>query len=229
MKSMIVRAVYLALVALLATGSVAMAQESQPTANPAVAAPESLPASQPVEHRSEANLVLPDLGSVEFLGVKGNTLLLFGLVVCVLGLLFGFVMYADLKKLPVHSSMREISELIYETCKTYLITQGKFILFLELFIGSIMVVYFGFLRHFDAARVVIILIASLVGIAGELRRRLVRHPDQHLRKLPLGLRVAPRQAVPDLLDSAQSGDVDRHAADLDRALDHACDSAFRAG
>ena len=73
-----------------------------------------------------------------------------GLVVCVLGLVFGLVIYGQLKNLPVHQSMREISELIYETCKTYLITQGKFILILEVFIGVIIVLYFGFLLHFEA-------------------------------------------------------------------------------
>ena len=84
----------------------------------------------------EANLVLPDLSQVTFLGgIDGHTLLYRGLVVCALGLLFGLVIYSQLKNLPVHSSMLEISELIYETCKTYLITQGKFLLILELFIG----------------------------------------------------------------------------------------------
>ena len=91
---------------------------------------------------------LPDLSSQSFLGIDGHTLLLGGLVVCVLGLVFGLVIYLQLKNLPVHQSMREISELIYETCKTYLITQGKFILLLEVFIGAIIVVYFGCLRHF---------------------------------------------------------------------------------
>src|ERR1051326_172778 len=81
-------------------------------------------------------------------------------------MVFGFVMYTQLRNLPVHSSMREISELIYETCKTYLTTQGKFILLLEVFIGAIMVVYFGWLRHFEALRVVIIIVFSLIGIAG---------------------------------------------------------------
>jgi K(+)-stimulated pyrophosphate-energized sodium pump len=89
-----------------------------------------------------------------------------GLAVCVLGLLFGMVIYNQLKNLPVHRSMREISELIYETCKTYLITQGKFILLLELFIGVIMVFYFGVLQDFSAAKVTIILLFSLIGIAG---------------------------------------------------------------
>jgi K(+)-stimulated pyrophosphate-energized sodium pump len=115
---------------------------------------------------SEADLLLPDLGSVNFLGFSGHNLLLGGLVVCVLGMLFGLVTYVQLKNLPVHKSMREISELIFETCKTYLVTQGKFILILEAFIGAVMVVYFGWLRHFEAVKVVVILLFSLIGIAG---------------------------------------------------------------
>jgi len=115
----------------------------------------------------EATLVLPDLGSVSFLGgVAGNRLLVGGIVVCLLGLVFGLAMSTHLKNLPVHKSMREISELIYETCKTYLITQGKFILLLEALIGLVMVIYFGVLRHFEPAKVAIILLFSLIGIAG---------------------------------------------------------------
>lgn len=115
---------------------------------------------------SEADLILPDLSSVAFQGITGFNLLLYGLVICVLGMMFGWMMYGRLKRLPVHPSMKEISELIYETCKTYLITQGKFILLLEALIGAIIVIYFGWLRHFPLDRVLIILIFSLVGIAG---------------------------------------------------------------
>jgi K(+)-stimulated pyrophosphate-energized sodium pump len=115
----------------------------------------------------EASLVLPDLSSVTFFGgIDGHNLLLAGIVVCMLGLLFGLAMYMNLKKLPVHRAMREISELIYETCKTYLITQGKFILILEIFIGIVIVLYFGFLVGMEPFRVAIILAFSLVGIAG---------------------------------------------------------------
>jgi K(+)-stimulated pyrophosphate-energized sodium pump len=114
----------------------------------------------------EASLKIPDLSSVPVGGFDGRTLLMLGLGVCVLGLVFGLVIFTQLKNLPVHAAMREISELIYETCKTYLITQGKFILLLELFIGVIIVVYFGFLQHFDATRVIIILLFSLIGIGG---------------------------------------------------------------
>src|SRR5881296_3437310 len=94
----------------------------------------------------EANLRIPDLNSVQFLGMGGGRLLTFGLIVCALGLLFALVIYGRLKRLPVHSSMREISELIYETCKTYLITQGKFILVLWVFIAFIISAYYGWLN-----------------------------------------------------------------------------------
>src|SRR5712691_4242252 len=114
----------------------------------------------------EARLILPDLGSVQFLGMSGRSLLLLGLVICALGLAFGISIFNQLKKLAVHRSMLEVSELIYETCKTYLITQGKFILILEGFIGVIMVIYFGWLRHFEVEKVVAILVFSLLGIAG---------------------------------------------------------------
>ncbi|HKB14693.1 MAG TPA: sodium/proton-translocating pyrophosphatase, partial [Planctomycetota bacterium] len=114
----------------------------------------------------EASLVLPDLGAVEFLGLKGSTLLTFGIGVCLIGMVFGLLTYRRLRALPVHAAMREISELIYETCKTYLLTQAKFILILECFIGAIIVYYFGALRDFTATKVVTILAFSLVGIAG---------------------------------------------------------------
>src|SRR4051794_19222537 len=117
---------------------------------------------------SEADLTLPDLSNpdVTFFGMTGHNLLLGGLFVCVLGLLFGMVMYTQLKNMPVHRSMREISELIFETCKTYLTTQGKFILLLELFIGIVMFIYFYTLRGYDIGKVITILIFSLIGIAG---------------------------------------------------------------
>ncbi len=114
----------------------------------------------------EANLVLPDLSQVDFLGYNARTLLTGGIGVCVLGLLFGLVSYGRLQKLPVHRSMLEVSELIYETCKTYLVTQGKFILILEVFVGLIIALYFGLLLHFPLFRVGIILLFSLIGIAG---------------------------------------------------------------
>jgi K(+)-stimulated pyrophosphate-energized sodium pump len=138
---------------------------------------------------SEDSLILPDLSSVKFMGVPGRTLLMFGLLICVAGLAFGLFFYQKLKNLPVHRSMLDVSELIYETCKTYLKTQGKFILLLWVFIAAIMVAYFGFLttpshtagpagpgtpagnvaeptQLSTFAKVAIILFFSLVGIAG---------------------------------------------------------------
>jgi len=114
----------------------------------------------------EANLKLPDLSQVNFLGTDGHRLLLIGILFCVFGLGFGLVIYTRLKNLPVHRAMREISELIYETCKTYLITQGKFLLLLWAFIAVVIVLYFGVLLKYEAMRVVIILLFSVVGIAG---------------------------------------------------------------
>jgi K(+)-stimulated pyrophosphate-energized sodium pump len=119
-----------------------------------------------VANASEAELVIPDLGSVFFQGVSGHNLLVGGLLICLLGMGFGFMQFLQIKNLPVHRSMREISELIYETCKTYLITQGKFIALLWAFIAAIMVVYFGVLQHYETLKVVIIVLFSIVGILG---------------------------------------------------------------
>ncbi|MFI5059496.1 MAG: sodium-translocating pyrophosphatase [Candidatus Acidiferrales bacterium] len=122
------------------------------------------------EAGGEAGLKLPDLSQVQFLGVDGHKLLLFGIVFCVFGLIFGLAIYSRLKNLPVHSSMREISELIYETCKTYLITQGKFLLLLWIFIAIVIVLYFGFLAPVPGQSVAvtlpIILLFSVVGMGG---------------------------------------------------------------
>jgi K(+)-stimulated pyrophosphate-energized sodium pump len=125
----------------------------------------------------EANLVVPDLASQTFLGITGRSLLLSGLLVCGLGLLFGLIIYSQLRNLRVHDAMREMSELIYETCKTYLTQQGKFLAVLWLFIGAVTALYFGTLatttdaagnvtHGFSAGKVAIILFFSLVGIAG---------------------------------------------------------------
>src|SRR5246127_3110227 len=128
--------------------------------------------AQPSEGASgEASLKLPDLSQVSFLGgIDGHKLLLIGILFCVFGLLFGLVIFTKLKNLPVHRAMLEISELIYETCKTYLVTQGKFILILWAFIAVIIAVYFGWLSPVPgksiAVTLPIILMFSLVGIAG---------------------------------------------------------------
>jgi K(+)-stimulated pyrophosphate-energized sodium pump len=127
---------------------------------------------EPAGGGGEANLVLPDLSTpdVSFFGMSGHALLMWGLLFCVGGLLFGLIIFVQLKNLPVHRSMREISEMIYETCKTYLVTQGKFILLLWVFIAVIIALYFGYLAPVPgksiAVTLPIILLFSLVGIAG---------------------------------------------------------------
>src|SRR5713226_7676788 len=118
----------------------------------------------------EASLKLPDLSQVLFLGIDGHRLLIVGILFCVFGLGFGLVIYTRLKNMLVHRAMREISELIYETCKTYLVTQGKFLLILWLVIAVVIVLYFGVLSPVPdkpiAVTLPIILIFSLIGIAG---------------------------------------------------------------
>ncbi|HVH88192.1 MAG TPA: sodium/proton-translocating pyrophosphatase, partial [Terriglobales bacterium] len=151
------RAGFVLCMMLVLQGPIALAQAEgnlAPTAEPA----------------GEANLKLPNLSAVDFLGINGHALLLVGLIFCVFGLLFGLGIYMNLKNLPVHRSMREISELIYETCKTYLITQGKFIALLWIFIAVIIALYFGILApipgHPVALTMTIILAFSIVGILG---------------------------------------------------------------
>jgi K(+)-stimulated pyrophosphate-energized sodium pump len=126
----------------------------------------------------EASLILPDLSQVQFLGVSGRTLLMGGLVVCALGLLFGWRFYTQLRNLPVHRSMLEVSELIYETCKAYLIQQGKFLVILWIFITVAVLFYYGWLAPhpneqtheleagFPAYKLAIIVLFSLIGMAG---------------------------------------------------------------
>jgi K(+)-stimulated pyrophosphate-energized sodium pump len=133
------------------------------TAEASMRQPEAAPAHA---GGGEASLVLPDLGQVSMLGYNARTLLVAGVGVCGLGLLFGLVSYSRLQRLAVHQSMLEVSELIYETCKTYLKQQGKFILLLELFVGLIIALYFGLILHYPLTNVAIILLFSLIGIAG---------------------------------------------------------------
>ncbi len=127
----------------------------------------------------EANLVLPRVSGVKFAGIPGDQLLYVGLGVSLLGMLFGLWIYAQLKNMPVHKAMRDISELIYETCKAYMVQQGKFLLLLWIFIAAIVGMYFGRLVPTDKvdaagnvvhgmpiAKVAVILLFSLVGIAG---------------------------------------------------------------
>ena len=130
----------------------------------------SLPAFANTAHVSEANLALPDLADTSlatfFGGMSGWSLLFCGLLVCLGGLIFGGVIYREILRLPVHRSMAEISELIYETCKTYMITQGKFLLTLEAFTVVIMIGYFYFVQQLPVSDVGLILAFSLVGIGG---------------------------------------------------------------
>ena len=114
----------------------------------------------------EADLVLPDLGSSEFMGISGRLWLMGGLVICLAGLVFGYRIFNELKNMPVHKSMLEVSELIYETCKTYLVTQGKFLAMLWVIIALVIVAYFGWLLKEPVPKVMIIVLFSVIGILG---------------------------------------------------------------
>src|SRR3954470_20716364 len=118
---------------------------------------------------SEADIHIPDLTSVKFAGLggmTGHTLMLLGIVVCAIGALFGIVQYLQTKALPVHDSMAKVSNSIYETCKTYLLTQGKLLAILWVLIAGCMVVYFKFLQGNTMGHVLVILLASILGILG---------------------------------------------------------------
>jgi K(+)-stimulated pyrophosphate-energized sodium pump len=127
--------------------------------------PSAALAAEP-HHGGEADLVLPDLSSVQVLGMSGSSLLMLGMIVAALGLVFGVVTLLQVKNLPVHKSMSDVSQIIWETCKTYLFTQGKFIMMLEVLIGAIIVLYFGVLQHMPVPKVAMILGFSIVGILG---------------------------------------------------------------
>src|SRR5579859_4626920 len=129
---------------------------------------------------SEADLVLPHFETVKFFNnsIDGKSLLELGFILCGLGLVFGLFQYMSAKRLPVHRAMLEISELIFQTCKAYLIQQGKFLLILEAAVGLIMFIYFKWLvpvtdpvthlesTGFTLIKVIVILLFSVVGIAG---------------------------------------------------------------
>jgi K(+)-stimulated pyrophosphate-energized sodium pump len=138
-----------------------------PAALPLLVAQEVAQGTAAVEHRpgGEVNLRLPDLNQGDFLGFTGHQILLSGLLVCVLGLLFGLWSYTRVKNLPVHRSMAEISELIYVTCKAYMKQQGKLLLVLLGFIGTVIVIYF-LLTGLEPAKIAVILLFSLIGMAG---------------------------------------------------------------
>ncbi len=143
------------------------AQEPAGDATKAIATEDAKPEAKMRAGGGEASLILPDLGKAKFLGsISGRTLLYSGLVVSALGLLFGLQIYQRLKALPVHESMREVSELIYTTCKTYLLKQGMFIGLLWIIIASVIVFHFYGLLHFEPTKVGIIVAFSVVGILG---------------------------------------------------------------
>ncbi len=118
---------------------------------------------------SEADIRIPDLTHVHFDGlggISGEMLMYLGIAICVIGAIFGLVQYTQTKALQVYKSMADVSHMIWETCKTYLFTQGKFLAILWLLIGGCMVYYFGVLSHNTAIHVVVILLASILGILG---------------------------------------------------------------
>lgn len=118
---------------------------------------------------SEADIKLPELNvNFDILGnnLSGTTILGTGIVVCVLGILFGLWESFKIKNLPAHRSMLKISELIYETCKTYLFQQGKLLVILEIFIGASIFYYFYSLQGLELGRVGVILLWSVIGILG---------------------------------------------------------------
>ena len=165
---------------------------------------------------AEDQLILPDLSSQRFFGINGHSLLAMGLIIAVLGIVFGLVIYSQLRRLPVHKAMLEVSDLIYETCKTYLLNQGKFILLLWVCIAAVMVGYFGFLRSGEnsnmspsqnqaeygkAAQVVIILAWSLIGIAGSYSvawfgMRVNTFANSRTAMASLGGRARPVYSIP---------------------------------
>ncbi len=118
---------------------------------------------------SEADINIPDLTKVTFDGLggmKGTTLMYFGILICAIGAIFGLVQYKQTKALPVHDSMGKVSNTIWETCKTYLFTQGKFLAILWVLIAVCMIYYFMGLQHDSVGKVIIILLCSILGILG---------------------------------------------------------------
>ena len=164
----------------------------------------------------EANLKLPPLNE-QVGNVSGTALLWIGLVICLFGLVFGLVTYSKLQKLPVHEAMHEVSELIYETCKTYLKQQAKFLMLLWAFIAAVIVVYFLFLEHMGA-KVLIILLFSLIGM---VRSRLVRHSRQHLCQFPYCPRLAAWLPMGNLRHPDAFRHEHRHGPHQRRADPHA--------
>ena len=179
----------------------------------------------------EANLVLPDLSQVTFLGgIDGHTLLYSGWSSRRSACSSAWSIYNQLKNLPVHRSMLEISELIYETCKTYLIQQGKFLLILEVFIGIIIAFYFGAAAALRRPlKVAIILLFSLIGIAGSYGVAWFGIRVNTFANSRTAFASARGQAVPVLRDSAQGRHEHRHDAHQRRAAADARHPAVHPG
>src|SRR5437867_12451576 len=118
---------------------------------------------------SEADIKIPDLTKVKFdglNGISGLALMYLGILICAVGAVFGLVQYKQTRALPVHDSMRNVSNIIWETCKTYLFTQGKFLAILWLLIAACMIYYFKVLQNNTIGHVIIILLCSVLGILG---------------------------------------------------------------
>ncbi len=169
LRRCVIPVIALALALIVTVGQSAAQTETPQAAAAQLEQHATAAATHAVEHKpgGEANLQLPDLSLAKFFGdIDGHTLLMGGLVVSALGLVFGFLIYLNLKNLPVHSSMRDVSELIYQTCKAYLMQQGKFLMILWVFIAAVIIAYFKFLVGFDWGKMAIIIAFSLIGMAG---------------------------------------------------------------
>jgi hypothetical protein len=160
---------------------------------------------------SELDLQLPTLDPTQ------RQLLMLGLGVCVVGMLFGLVMFNQVKAMPAHKSMLDVSAIIYETCKAYLLKQGQLLIVLEIFIGACIVYYFGFLQHMDAMRVVTILAFSVLGILGSYGVAWFGIRMNTFANSRTAVRLAQGQAAARLRDPAAGGHEHRRAADLRRA------------
>ena len=201
-----------------------------PAAAPFAAAVAQEPAQAGAEHRpgGEVNIRLPDLNQGDFLGFTGHEILLSGLLVCVLGLLFGLWSYTRVKNLPVHRSMAEISDLIYETCKAYMIQQGKLLLVLLGFIGTVIVVYF-LLTGLELSKIAIILLFSLIGMAGSYGVAWFGIRINTLANSRTAFASLRGQGVAGVRHPAARGDERGHDADLGRAAVHARHPALHPG
>ena len=115
---------------------------------------------------SEADLKIPDLTKYSAFGINGWEILLYGIVIIVIGMLFGLWQFMRIKKLPAHKSMLDVSNTIYETCKTYLFQQGKFLIILFLIIGTAIFYYYFGLKDESIPKVALILVWSIIGMAG---------------------------------------------------------------